>query len=63
MPKKRFFYSNKNIYFWVYFKVEALNRALLISPIYCEAKGNKVLVWSNSKNHYVRKKKRGEKWH
>lgn len=49
--KKGVFNSNK--------KVCALNHALLISPIYCEAKGNKMLLWKQQpKSPYQEKKKR-----
>lgn len=59
VTKKDIFNSNKKISISssTYFKVYALNHALLISSIYYEAKGNKLLLWKQRKNHNVKKKK------
>lgn len=45
LTKKDIFNSNKKYLFLVQLKVYALNHALLNSPIYYEAKGNKLLLW------------------
>lgn len=62
--KKGIFNSNRKISIshLTYFKVCALNHTPLISPIYCEAKGNKILLWKQQpKSPRQKKKKKGKK--